>query len=208
MPLPLALAVAEVESNFDMEAVGAVGEVGVMQLNPGPENTYWINLQAETNQDPTTPAGNIVCGVYLLGTHLINYEDTERPLWPTTWGRPGRSKRGGRCHLHGVHRKGHGGREPLGGGAGLKPFNFNEGSREQTRREAVARARFHRWQAPGRSRVVHPAHGSIVVPHASNLAAILNAAEVWRCDWATILDAEVWAADQAEPVAKMPIHIK
>lgn len=70
----------------------------------------------------------------------------------------------------------------------MKPFNFNEGSREQTRREAVARARFHRWQAPGRSRVVHPAHGSIVVPHASNLAAILNAAEVWRCDWATILD--------------------
>lgn len=88
----------------------------------------------------------------------------------------------------------------------MKPFNFNEGSREQTRREAVARARFHRWQAPGRSRVVHPAHGAIVVPHASNLAAILNAAEVWRCDWATILDAEVWAADPAEPVAKMPIH--
>lgn len=90
----------------------------------------------------------------------------------------------------------------------MKPFNFNEGSREQTRCEAVARARFHRWQAPGRSRVVHPAHGSIVVPHTSNLAAILNAAEVWRCDWATILDAEVWAADPAEPVAKMPIHIK
>lgn len=79
----------------------------------------------------------------------------------------------------------------------MKPFNFNEGSREQTRCEAVARARFHRWQAPGRSRVVHPAHGSIVVPHTSNLAAILNAAEVWRCDWATILDAEVWAADPA-----------
>ena len=51
-----------------------------MQLNPGPENTYWINLQAETDQDPTTPAGNIVCGVYLLGTHLINYEDTEKAL--------------------------------------------------------------------------------------------------------------------------------
>ena len=32
-------------------------------------------------------------------------------------------------------------------------------------------------------------------------------AEVWRCDWATILDAEVWAADPAEPVAKMPLHI-
>ena len=85
----VALAVAEVESNFDMEAVGAVGEVGVMQLNPGPENTYWINLQAETNQDPTTPAGNIVCGVYLLGTHLVNYGDTEKALMAYNMGPAG-----------------------------------------------------------------------------------------------------------------------
>jgi len=88
-PYPLALAVAEVESNFDMEAVGAVGEVGVMQLNPGPENTYWVNLQAETNQDPTTPAGNIVCGVYLLGTHLVNYGDTEKALMAYNMGPAG-----------------------------------------------------------------------------------------------------------------------
>ena len=33
----------------------------------------------------------------------------------------------------------------------MKPFNFNDGSREQIRRDAQARARFHRWQAPGRS---------------------------------------------------------
>ena len=32
-------------------------------------------------------------------------------------------------------------------------------------------------------------------------------AEVWRCDWVTILDARVWAADPSEPVAKMPLHI-
>ena len=88
-PYHLALAVAEVESNFDMEAVGAVGEVGVMQLNPGPENTYWVNLQAETNQDPTTPAGNIVCGVYLLGTHLVNYGDTEKALMAYNMGPAG-----------------------------------------------------------------------------------------------------------------------
>lgn len=88
-PYTLALAVAEVESHFDMDAVGAVGEVGVMQLNPGPENTYWINLQAETDQDPTTPAGNIVCGVYLLGTHLINYEDTEKALMAYNMGPAG-----------------------------------------------------------------------------------------------------------------------
>ena len=55
----------------------------------GPENTYWINLQAETNQDPTTPAGTIVCGVYLLGTHLINYEDTEKALMAYNMGPAG-----------------------------------------------------------------------------------------------------------------------
>ena len=88
-PYTLALAVAEVESHFDMDAVGAVGEVGVMQLNPGPENTYWINLEAETGEDPTTPAGNIICGVYLLGTHLINYEDTEKALMAYNMGPAG-----------------------------------------------------------------------------------------------------------------------
>ena len=79
-PYPLALAVAEVESHFDMDAVGAVGEVGIMQLNPGPENTYWINLEAETGEDPTTPAGNIICGTYLLGTHMANYGEPEKAL--------------------------------------------------------------------------------------------------------------------------------
>lgn len=79
-PYTLALAVAEVESHFDMDAVGAVGEVGIMQLNPGPQNTYWINLEAETGGDPTTPAGNIICGAYLLGTHMANYGEPEKAL--------------------------------------------------------------------------------------------------------------------------------
>lgn len=89
------------------------------------------------------------------------------------------------------------------GGHGERMLN-----QEATRTAAARRERIHRWRVPGRSKVVHPAHGAVVVPHASNLCAIMNAAEVWRCDWATILDAEVWAADPAEPVAKMPIHIK
>lgn len=96
----------------------------------------------------------------------------------------------------------------MGGGSRMKPFNFNEDSRAQTRRAAEERSRIHRWQVPGRSRVVHPAHGAVVVPHTSNLGAIMNAAEVWRCDWVTILDTEVWAADPSEPVAEMPIHYK
>lgn len=77
-PYPLALAVAETESHFDMEAVGAAGEVGIMQLNPGPENTYWINLEAETELDPTTPSGNIAAGCYLLGKYMADYKDPHK----------------------------------------------------------------------------------------------------------------------------------
>jgi hypothetical protein len=55
------------------------------------------------------------------------------------------------------------------------------------------------------ARVEHPAHGSVVVPHRSNYAALLNAAEVWRCDWMEIRDAKVWVAPGEKPV-KMP-HI-
>lgn len=51
----------------------------------------------------------------------------------------------------------------MGGGSRMKPFNFNEDSRAQTRRAAEERSRIHRWQVPGRSRVVHPAHGAVVV---------------------------------------------
>ena len=65
-----------------------------------------------------------------------------------------------------------------------------------------------RWAAGGVARVIHPAHGTVVVPHSSNYAAILNAAEVWGCDWVTILDAEVWRAAPGEKPVPMPIHIK
>lgn len=91
-PYSLALAVAETESHFNMEAVGAAGEVGIMQLNPGPESTYWAALEADTQQDPTTPAGNIVCGVYLLETHLATYEDAEKALMAYNMGAGGASQ--------------------------------------------------------------------------------------------------------------------
>ncbi len=74
-------------------------------------------------------------------------------------------------------------------------------------KDAEERSRVHRWEAPGRARVVHPAHGTVVVPHSSNLAAIMNAAEVWRCDWAEIMDAKVWAAEPGDVPAKMPYII-
>ena len=72
---------------------------------------------------------------------------------------------------------------------------------------AQERERGHRWSAPGRARVIHPAHGTVVVPHSSNLAAIMNAAEVWRCDWAEITDAQVWAAEPGDVPVKAPYII-
>ena len=72
---------------------------------------------------------------------------------------------------------------------------------------AKERARQERWNAPARARVVHPAHGTVVVPHSSNLAAILNAAEVWRCDWTEITDARVWRAEPGDVPVKMPYII-
>lgn len=74
-PYPLALAIAEVESDFDMDAVGSVGEVGVMQLNPGRDGVYHAELEAATGLDPTTPAGNIAGGCYLLGKYMREYGD-------------------------------------------------------------------------------------------------------------------------------------
>ena len=79
--------------------------------------------------------------------------------------------------------------------------------RARTLAAAKKRERERRWSAPGQSRVIHPTYGTVVVPHASNLAAIQNAAEVWRCDWAEITDAQVWAAEPGDVPVKMPYII-
>lgn len=64
---------------------------------------------------------------------------------------------------------------------------WDEGSVEATARRS-------RWAAPGRAKVTHPRHGSVVVPCGSKYGAILNAAEYWGCKWTEISDAEVYAA--------------
>lgn len=76
VPFALALGVADLETGglFNMDAVGACGEVGIMQLNPGPNSTYHAELQRDTGWDPTTPTGNIYCGCYLLGKYIDAYD--------------------------------------------------------------------------------------------------------------------------------------
>lgn len=74
-PYPLALAVADWETRgtFDMDAVGAAGEVGIFQLNPGPDGAYHAELEEATGLDPNTPMGNIAGGCYLLGKYMDTY---------------------------------------------------------------------------------------------------------------------------------------
>lgn len=75
------------------------------------------------------------------------------------------------------------------------------------RRDAAERSRRQRWSAGGVARVRHPKYGTVVVPHHSNLAAVMNAAEVWGCQWSDILDAEVWLAAPDEKPVQMPYII-
>lgn len=88
-PYPLALAVAEVESHFDMDAVGAAGEVGIMQLNPGPCGSYHAEIQAVTGMDPTTPSGNIAGGCYKLGQYMAEFQDAGKAAMAYNMGRAG-----------------------------------------------------------------------------------------------------------------------
>lgn len=88
-PYPLALAVAEVESHFDMDAVGAAGEVGIMQLNPGPGGSYHAEIQAATGLDPTTPSGNIAGGCYKLGQYMAEFQDVAKAVMAYNMGRTG-----------------------------------------------------------------------------------------------------------------------
>ena len=88
-PYPLALAIAEVESGFDMEAVGIYGEVGMMQLNPGPGGSYLDELEEATGMDPTTPSGNIAGGCYKLGQYMAEFQDAEKAAMAYNMGRAG-----------------------------------------------------------------------------------------------------------------------
>lgn len=91
-PYPLALAVAEAESQFDMDAVGALGEVGIMQLNPGPGGTYHAELERATGMNPATPAGNIAGGCYLLGKYMNAYGDATKAVMAYSMGETGARK--------------------------------------------------------------------------------------------------------------------
>ena len=69
---------------------------------------------------------------------------------------------------------------------------------------AEAASRCYRWTAKTKARVSHEKYGEVIVPHRSNLTAIENAAEFWRCDpYEIISTARVdRVPDDAGPVRK------
>ena len=75
VPYALALAIAEVETHFDPDAVSSTHDYGLMQINQ--VNHEWLR---GLGMDPLTYAGNIEAGVYIIGGYLERYGDTEQAL--------------------------------------------------------------------------------------------------------------------------------
>ena len=75
VPYALALAIAEVETHFDPDAVSPTHDYGLMQINQC--NHEWLQGMG---MDPLTHAGNIEAGVYIIGGYLERYGDTEQAL--------------------------------------------------------------------------------------------------------------------------------
>lgn len=87
VPYALALAIAEVETHFDPDAVSPTSDYGLMQINQC--NHEWLQ---GLGMDPLTHAGNIEAGVYIIGGYLDRYGDTERALMAYNCGPGGAQK--------------------------------------------------------------------------------------------------------------------
>lgn len=83
VPYAVALAVAETESSFDLNADNGNCK-GLMQIHP-------INYPRlrETGIEPTEYDGNITAGVFLLGELLEKYADTHKALMAYNCGEAG-----------------------------------------------------------------------------------------------------------------------
>ena len=70
VPYALALAIAEVETHFDPDAVSPTHDYGLMQINQ--VNHEWLQ---GLGMDPLTHAGNIEAGLYIIGGYLVSIQE-------------------------------------------------------------------------------------------------------------------------------------
>lgn len=75
VPYALGLAMAEVETHFDPDAVSSTGDYGLMQINAC--NHEWLG---ELGFDVMTYEGNIEAGIYMIAQDIQQYEDFELAL--------------------------------------------------------------------------------------------------------------------------------
>ena len=75
VPYALGLAIAEVETHFDPDAVSGTDDYGLMQINAC--NHGWL---AELGFDVMTYEGNIEAGIYPIAQNIQQYEDFELAL--------------------------------------------------------------------------------------------------------------------------------
>lgn len=87
VPYALALAIAEVETHFDPDAVSAGGDTGLMQINPC--NHAWL---LEQGMDVHTYAGNIEAGIYIISGYLNTYDTLDMVLMAYNCGPSGAKK--------------------------------------------------------------------------------------------------------------------
>lgn len=60
---------------------------------------------------------------------------------------------------------------------------------------AYLRGKKERWAFPHKASVIHPKIGEVIVPCASQFAAVLCACELFHLKFMDIHDAEVWSTD-------------
>ena len=82
----LILAIIEAESSFNPEVISSSGSYGLMQINE-------INFDALAEEyhiaDLLDPYQNVFCGIKIMSSYLIKYEDTELALMAYNMGEYG-----------------------------------------------------------------------------------------------------------------------
>lgn len=87
VPYALGIAMAEIETHFDADAVSSTSDYGLMQINKC--NHDWL---LKEGFDVTTYDGNIGAGIYMIGGYIETYGDIGLALMAYNCGPSGAQK--------------------------------------------------------------------------------------------------------------------
>lgn len=89
VPVPLIFAMIEHESKFDIEAVSATDDYGLMQINR--TNFDWLEKKYHS-ADMLNPYQNVFCGISIMGSYIEKYGDYGKALMAYNMGDYGAQK--------------------------------------------------------------------------------------------------------------------